>query len=146
MTDTPTSADIAEQQKTAAAFVGTVFNTGAEPLLKAQAEILESVESSVTGWLHRRHEGVADTKLLVERLRASSDPAEILKAQQEWVTGAFRRLAADAAAAQAATLHLVERSQGWIKQGSEAAESVAPHAAEAARAAMKPVRMSRAAE
>jgi len=131
MTETPATLDIAEQQKNTAAFIGSVLNSSADPLLKAQADLLESVESTVTDWLHRRHEAVVDTQKLVARLRTINDPAEMLKAQQDWVTGAFRRLAADAAAAQSATLELVERSRGWIQQEVEtAAESVAAAADE----------------
>jgi hypothetical protein len=139
-------ADFAEQQKNAAALVGTMLNSGAEPILKAQAEILVSVESTFTDWLHRRHEAVAETQKLVERLRTTSDPSEMLKAQQDWVTGAFRRLAADAAAAQSATMEFVDRSRGWIKQGADAASEIVPHAGEAARAVTKPMRMTKAAE
>jgi hypothetical protein len=140
MTESPTTIDLAEQQKTAAAFIGSVLNSGADPVLKAQADLLVSVESTLTDWLHRRHEAVVETQQLVARVRASSDPTELFKAQQDWVSGAFRRLAADATAAQTAALQLVERSRTWIQQGVEAAESVAPHAAEAAHAAAKPVR------
>jgi hypothetical protein len=142
MSETPTTVDFVEQQKAAAAFVGSVLNSGADPLLKAQADLLVSVESTMTDWLQRRHEAVAETQRLVARMRTISDPAELMKAQQDWVSGAFRRLAADAAAAQSATLQLVERSRGWVQQAADAAEAVAPHAADAARAAAKPIRMA----
>lgn len=142
MSETPATLNIAEHQKAASAFLGSVLNSGADPVLKAQADLLESVEATVTDWLHRRHEAVVDTQRLVASVRASSDPADILKAQQDWVSGAFRRLAADAAAAQAAALQLVDRSRTWMQQGAEAVESIAPQAAEAAQATARNMRVA----
>ncbi len=148
MTETTAPSDAAAQQRTAAAFIGSVLNSGADPLLKAQADILVSVELTFTDWLHRRHEAVQDTQNLVARLRSNSDPAELLKAQQEWLSGAFRRLSADAAAYQSATQQLLERSRSWFPLGTEFAESVVSQATEATRAVTKPLRVntSKAAE
>jgi hypothetical protein len=138
--------DLAEQQKTAAAFISSVLNSGADPLLKAQADLLVSIEAMLTDWLHRRHEAVVDTQKLVARLRESSDPAGALSAQQEWMTGAFHLLAADMAAWQSAMLQLVNRSGTWAQQGADAAARVAPEAAEAARATTRPLRAATGAD
>ena len=61
MTEATASSNTGEQQKHTAAFFGAVLNSGAEPVLRAQADLLASVETSVTAWLRRRHEAVADT-------------------------------------------------------------------------------------
>jgi hypothetical protein len=131
--------DIGEQHKTATAFLGTILNSGVEPLLKAQTDLLVSIESTMTAWLHRRHEAVADVQRLIARLRASSDPGEMMNAQKEWAMGAFHLLAADASAFQSATLQLMEGARTWAQQGMEKA---APHAASVTRAALKPLRMA----
>jgi hypothetical protein len=148
MTETTTASDVAAHQKTATAFIGSVLNSGADPLLKAQADILVSVESTFSDWLRRRHEAVVDTQNLVARLRTNNDPAELLKAQQDWISAAFRRLSADAAAYQSATQQLLERSRGWFPLGTEFADSVVSQATEATRAVTKPLRVhtSKAAE
>lgn len=147
MTETTATPDVAAQQKAAATFIGAVLNSGTDPLLKAQADILVSVESTFTDWLRRRHEAVVDTQNLVARMRANSDPGELLKAQQDWLSGAFRRLSADAAAYQSATQQLMERSRGWFPLGSEFADSVVSQVTESTRAVTKPLRVhSKAAE
>ena len=124
-----------------------MFNTGADPVLKAQADLLASVETTFSGWLGRRREALQDTQSLVARLRTSSDPVEFVSAQQEWVSGAFRRLAADAAAYQTAAQEIVDRARTWFPNGTEAADAVATAASEASKAASKPLRVAnRAAE
>ena len=151
MDETKASAGSTEQQNNPVAFFGAMFNSGAEPVLKAQADLLASVETTMSDWLRRRQEAVLETQTLVTRLRASSDPAELAKAQQEWVSGAFRRLAADAAACQTATQALVDRARGWFPNGIDAPAADVPHAdvpaADEAARATRPLRMAnRAAE
>ena len=142
MTETSASAGAAEQQKASAAFFSSMFNTGADPVLKAQADLLASVETTMTAWLRRRHEAVQETQNLVARLRSSSDPAEFVNAQQEWMSGAFRRLAADAAACQTAAQEIVDRARTWFPNGMDGTHSVASAAEEAPRAAGKPLRVA----
>lgn len=141
MTETTAASDVAAQQKTAAAFIGSILNSGADPLLKAQADILVTVETTMTDWLHRRQEGLAETQTLVARLRTSSDPADFLKAQQEWISGAIRRLSADAAAYQSATQQFVDRARSWFPNGIDGTTNVAA-ASDTARPAGKPLRVA----
>jgi hypothetical protein len=140
---TATVPDIAEQQKVATALLGSAMSTSAEPMLKAQADLLASAESTMTDWLHRRREAVADTQRLVSRLHGSTDPAEFLKVQQEWMAGVFNRLAADATAYQSATQRLMDHARSWF---SQSAESTASQVATATRAAAKPLQMAAKAE
>jgi hypothetical protein len=135
--------DIAEQQKIATALLVPVLTAGAEPLLKAQADLLASIEATMTNWLHRRHEAVADTQRLVARLHGNTDPAEFLKVQQEWASGMFTRLADDTAAYQSAVLQLVNCARDWFPQGADNATS---QAAAATRATGKLHRMAAKAE
>jgi hypothetical protein len=135
--------DLAEQQKTASAFLGSLLNVGVEPMLKAQADLLIALETTMNEWLRRRHEAIAGAQQLVERLRASNDPTEVMKAQQEWATGVFHLLAADASALQAASMQMMDGAKSWAQQS---AEKVAPQAAAATRAVMKPLRMAAKAE
>jgi len=82
MNESTINPDIAEQQKTASAFFGSVLNSGADPVLKAQADILISVENTVTGWLRHRQEAVVEAQNLIARLSTGGDPSELLKVQQ----------------------------------------------------------------
>jgi hypothetical protein len=128
--------DMVEQQKAAAAFVQSTLTSGAEPVLKAQAELLTTVQSTFASWLRRRHEAVVDTQHLVARLHTNRDPGEFVSVQHEWVAGAVKRLAADAAAYQEATQHLVDLARGWFPHVAETAAEIAS----ATRAAGKPLR------
>jgi hypothetical protein len=136
---TATAPDVAEQQRVATALLASALSAGAEPMLKAQADLLVGVESTMTGWLHRRREAVVNTQRLVGRLHGSTDPGELLKVHQEWASGVFDRLAADAAAYQSVTLQLMDRAGTWF---SQAAESAASQVTTATRAAGKPFRMA----
>jgi len=146
VSDTQEKYDLAQAQKASVNFLGTVLNSGADPLLRAQADMLDSMEAVVTDWLQRRHDAVMEARRLVARLRGASDPAEMLRAQQEWASGAFQRFAADAAACQSMTMQLVEKSRRWVEQSTEEAAESAPKPVELARAVPKPMRMAAKAE
>lgn len=143
MSQTQANPDFAGQQKAAAAFMGSFFGSGADPLLKAQADLLVSFQSTMTDWLHRRHEAVVDTQRLMARLRTASDPAELWQVQQEWASGVFQRLAADAAACQSATMQSLDSSRRSLQE-TVGATSGAAKAANVSRAA--PTAVRRAAE
>ena len=114
MTESSAIPGFAEQRNAATAFLGTVLNSGADPMLKAQADLLDSVGTAMTNWLQRRQEAVVDAQRLIAQLQAVSSPAEMLKAQQEWMAAAFQRMNADAIAYQTSATQLVEKSRHWV--------------------------------
>ena len=87
-----------------------MLNLGAEALLGLQADLLVGIEFALTDWMHRRHEAVLDAQRLIARARETQDTNELLRAQQEWMAGALRRMAADAASFQ--SRHPL-REQSW---------------------------------
>jgi len=127
----------AKQQKVAAGFFGSLFNSGVGPLLKMQADMLGVIEPVATAWQHRRHEALVDTQGLINNLRTVSEPADILKAQQEWSAGAFRRLTDDFTDCQTAAQKVlgIATQASFLPQLVENAQSVASQAAAATRAA-----------
>jgi hypothetical protein len=139
MTETSAAPGLAEQQTMVTTFIGTVLNSGAEPLLKAQADLLDTAGTAVTDWLQRRQEAVMEAQRLVACLQAVRSPAEMLKAQQEWMTGAFQRLNADAAAYQASAVQLVEKSRHWVGKSVETGVDAPPRHANARPTGPKPV-------
>jgi hypothetical protein len=142
--DKPTPADAAPSVK---------FDWGVGPLLNAQADMLAGAEAAVGDWLRRRHEAVADTQQLIARMSAHPDPMDALKAQREWMSRSFRRLAADADACHSAAQYLLDGSQSWFPNGGwiwpprgvAATETPASQAA-ATRAAARPLRMANKAD
>jgi hypothetical protein len=139
MTDTKTT-DARQQQQNATAYLGSMLVSGVEPALKAQASLLTGFQSAMTDWIQRRQETLVETQKLVARLGASTTPAELMSAQQEWVTSAFNAFAADAAALQAGAMTLVDQAQGWGRHSAELAQKVAPQTAEISRAMTKSFR------
>ena len=129
---------VAEQRNSAKAFIGTMVNSGADAVRTAQADLLESVATSMADWLQRRQEAVVDAQRLISQLQSVSGPAEMLKAQQEWMGGAFQRMTADAAAYQASAMQLIEKSRHWVgRKGDAPNEASQPQAGRAT--GLKPV-------
>jgi hypothetical protein len=116
---------MAEQRKSTAAFFSNVLAPDVEPLLKAQADLLAGTEATVADWLRRRYDAAMDTQQLVAHLCTVRSPFEALKTQQEWVSRAFLRLAADTAAYQSAAEQLVDRARTWLPQSAKSVETLA---------------------
>jgi hypothetical protein len=127
-----TTIDFAGQAKTAADFFKfTLFGWGAESVLRAESELLADAETTMAKWLQRRREAVLDTQRLVVQMRESRDLSDVFKAQQDWMAGAFRRLAEDAEGYQKAAgafanvtqREIVEREQPKEAGGQRTAEN-----------------------
>ena len=101
--------------------VGPALIGGAEAVLAAQDEWLTAMEGAVTGWLHRRREGLQQLRQSFERVPRCHTVADFAKLQQEWTAGATRRLAGDLAA--------------WNETATLAAQLTMKHVEEAGRIA-----------
>ena len=119
MAEPSVASDLTQQLKANTAFFNSLFNPGVDPLLKAQADLLSGIATTFPDWLRRRQDAVDDTQQLVERLRASSNPLETLKTQQEWMAHSFLRLAADTAAYLSITEKMMDRARTWVPAGLE---------------------------
>ena len=134
MTELNQPSSLTDQQNALRAFVSSAWaNPGMESLLRLQADFLVGMESVVTDWLHRRHEAVLDARRLLTRLRDSQDINDQLRAQQEWMAGAFRRWAADATSYQSAFAvanrigrEAQEKSQAAVTGGASTALDATP--------------------
>ena len=93
-----------------------MLDWGVGPLLNVQADILAGAEATIGDWLRRRHEAIADTQQLIARIHAGGEPGEAVRAQREWVSRSFRRLAADADACHTAARRLMDRAPSWFPQ------------------------------
>jgi hypothetical protein len=90
-------------------------------------------------WLQRRQEAIVEAQRLIAQLQAVSSPAEMLKAQQEWMGGAFQRMNADAIAYQASAMQLIEKSRHWVGRTVETTNGTSPPHVNARAAGPKPV-------
>jgi hypothetical protein len=116
MSDLQNFTGLTEQQLAAATSFSMPLLEGVSNAFGAQADCLQRVEILTAEFLQRRRAGCAAAQHLVERLRLAREPSEVLKAQQEWLTGATRRVVADATCWQSAGLVLLnEMSRWWLQ-------------------------------
>jgi hypothetical protein len=122
------------------------FEWGIRPVLNAQADMLAGAEATVTDWLHRRYEAIVDTQQLVASVHPGTNMADALKAQQEWLSRSFRRVAADLEAYQSTSQQLMDRAPSWFPNGGwmwfQQGTGNAASQAAATRAAGRPLRMA----
>jgi hypothetical protein len=97
-----TKVNPAMDMATTAASMSAPLMEGTTHLLDLQANYLRQLEDTAVELLEHRREACVAARHLVEQMRASRDPAEIMRAQQEWFSGVLSRAAADAATMQSA--------------------------------------------
>jgi hypothetical protein len=97
-----TKANPAMDVAATAASMSAPLMEGTTHLLDLQANYFRQMEDTAVELLEHRREACAAARQLVERISTSRDPAEILRAQQEWFSGVLSRAAADAATMQSA--------------------------------------------
>ena len=149
MSETSPTPNVTEKQKQPDAGSGPVLDWGVAMLFNAQADVLAGAEATMTEWLRRRHEAVVDAGQLISRMRMGGDAADAFKAQREWVSRSFQRLAAEADAFQSVTQQMMERTPAWFPQGGWAwfprvagSTETASSQAAATRSAGRPLRVA----
>jgi len=73
-------------------------------LMKAQANMLAEIESMSAAWMARRQEALHDLRHLADALAESTEPGDVLRAQQDYLTAAMTRLTRDVAGLQKAAV------------------------------------------
>jgi hypothetical protein len=67
----------------------------AEAWLDSNAELLREVDVMTRDWVERRRESVDAARQSMEELRTSREITDLMRIQQEWLTGSLRRVASD---------------------------------------------------
>ncbi|MGO8919211.1 MAG: phasin family protein [Stellaceae bacterium] len=78
--------------------VAEMVARNADQWLATQAALLADVDALTHAWLHRRREGVDAMQQAIQQMTGCRDPGEMLRIQQEWLSGMFRRATEDIAA------------------------------------------------
>ena len=78
--------------------LGEIFAHNANLWFATHAELLANVDALTHAWLNRRREGVEAMREAVQQMTECQEPAEMLRIQQEWLSGAFDRASQDIAA------------------------------------------------
>ena len=149
MSETNPNPAVSERPKSVNTGAGAALDWGVGPLLNAQADLLAGAEVTVTEWLHRRQEAVVDTRQLIASMQTGSDPADAFRAQRDWMSRSFKRLAADADAYHSVAQKLIDHAPAWFPRGgwmgfplNGAATDAAASQAAATRAVSRPLRMA----
>lgn len=114
MNDSNTVENLDEVRKQADAVADSVLDWGVGPLLSAQADVLAGAEATLGDWLRRRHEAIADTQQLIAHMHPGREPGDAVRAQREWMSRSFQRLAADADACHTVARRLMDRAPSWF--------------------------------
>jgi hypothetical protein len=89
MTDPKNPSQFTEQQM-AALFSGPILDV-IERASHMQSDSLERIRTVMSEAIDRQIDACAAMQQLIAQVRATRDPTEIRKAQQEWFAGAMRR-------------------------------------------------------
>ncbi len=123
-----TSFSLTEQQKALVALLASAMPTaGYEALLEYYADLLVGLDAGVSEWINRRREAALAARTLLARVREARDLNSLIHAQQDWMLGAFRRCAADAAAMQSAMIfanHVSEVAEQKLRQPDKKSATV----------------------
>ena len=71
--------------------LGEIFARNADLYLATQLHLLDSVDALTQAWLDRSREGVDAARGVMRQLVASKDVSDVLRVQQQWLSGALRR-------------------------------------------------------
>jgi Phasin protein len=77
--------------------LGEMFAQNANLWFATHAELLANVDALTHAWLNRRREGVNSMREAIQQMTECRDPAEMLRIQQDWLSGALRRASEDVA-------------------------------------------------
>ncbi len=99
--------------------VGSVVPKTADLWVETQARLFEQVDEVARRWLDRRREALDAARQSMEEMRRSSDIADLMRVQQDWVLGAVRRVAADITEMTGAALTFSQASASRIGQAGE---------------------------
>jgi hypothetical protein len=92
--------------------VGELFAHNAKLWFATHAELLANVDALTHAWLERRRDGVEAMREAIQQMTECRDPTEMLRIQQEWLSGASRRVTRDIAALNDGIASMTEKTTG----------------------------------
>ena len=115
-------AERADEQAVASAF------RAPDLWVESQAKAFERFDEAARRWLDRRREALDATRQSFEDMRDSSDLAELMRIQQDWVLGSMRRLTADFVELSGVALNLAQSATAQIARTTEGTTQDMAHA------------------
>jgi hypothetical protein len=75
--------------------VTSAVSSGGEAWIETQAELLDRIDAMAKGWVQRRREALDAARQSIGELHDSRDLKDLLRIQQEWLSGSLQRVASD---------------------------------------------------
>lgn len=113
--------------------LSSAVTTGSEALIDTQAELLERFGEISRGWMERRREALEATRHSFEEMRACRNVTDLLRIQQDWVSGSLQRVASDF---EAMTAMFLSYSRRAMMRFGETARSLGEDARSASESAL----------
>jgi Phasin protein len=79
----------------AAAPAASPVASGGEAWIETQSELLDRIDAMAKGWVQRRREALDAARQSLGELNEFRDPSDLLRIQQEWLSGSLQRVASD---------------------------------------------------
>ncbi len=89
--------------------------------MESQATFFEHFDEVARRWLDRRREALDATRQSLDEMRRTSDVGDVFRIQQEWISGAMRRLAADLGELSQAALTMTQTATHQLGRTAEGA-------------------------
>jgi len=114
------SAATSDAAETASTVVSRAATTG-DAWMQGQAELIENIEQISHRWLRNRRQAIEATRQLVAEIRQCRDFADVLRVQNEWLSGSLQRLASDFHAFTSTALGYSRHAVMWAGHSARAA-------------------------
>src|SRR5258708_15531622 len=104
----------------------SAMTTGGDAWIEGQAELLEHVDQLSKRWLQNRREAIDATRQSFADMQRARDLADLMRVQQEWLSGSLQRLGSDFEALTSISLTYSRRAMMWLGETVQAAQASGP--------------------
>jgi hypothetical protein len=114
------SANSTEASEAAKRTVSTMA-AGGDAWMEGQAELLERIDQISQRWMQSQREAIDATRQSIAEMQRARDLSDIMRVQQEWVSGTWQRFTTDFQALASLALQYQRRNMNWAGEAAEIA-------------------------
>src|SRR5258708_34089211 len=104
----------------------SAMTTSGDAWIERQAELLEHVDQLSKRWQENRREAIDATAPSFADMQRARDLADLMRVQQEWLSGSLQRLGSDFEALTSISLTYSRRAMMWLGETVQAAQANVP--------------------
>ena len=106
--------------------VVSAMTTSGDAWIEGQAELLEHVDQMSKRWVQNRREAIEATRQSIAEMQRARDFADVMRVQQEWLSGSLQRFSSDFEALTTIGLSYSRRAMMWLGETVQAAQESVP--------------------